>query len=641
MKRLFLLAVSVGLFAQAPIQLDWRVNLTPAPGWTVQKAPQQVTLAAPEGDLKLYFLPLPPGDETQAVQRAWTLASPNMKWPFKFSSAASKQDGWERVTNYSYEVPPNQKQFIVAITLHNAAYSTIALIEGQNATLEKRGTQIGQMLDTLLPMGLSVESFANRKPMRLTPERVAELRSFLEQSMKAAQVPGVGIALIDQGKIVYEGGIGVKTLGGNDPIDANTLFMAASNTKGMTTLLLSVLADQGKLRWDQPVTALFPAFRLGDPEVTKQVLAKHLVCACTGMPRQDYEWLLEFKDQTPKASLELLAKMKPTSKFGEVFQYSNLMVSAAGYMAAHILSPGREYGAAYDAAMDRYVFHPIGMKSTTFSMSKALAGNYASPHSDDVYGKPQRSAMDYNYSIVPYRPAGGVWTSAHDFARYVLVELNRGTIDGKRIVSEANLLERRKPQISTGDKSYYGMGLSGTDRNGTTVISHGGSLFGYKSDFFYLPDHGIGAVTLTNSDSGGILMSVFQRKLLEMLFDGQPKAQDLLDTQLAAYRKSLAKDLERLNIPASGEHSANLLGSYAEKDLGPLIVRRSGKDLIFDLGEWSSPVASRRNDDGTISFITIVPGFTGLEFVKGVKNGQITLTTRDAQHEYVFTPTVK
>jgi len=259
--------------------------------------------------------------------------------------------------------------------------------------------------------------------------------------------------------------------------------MAASNTKGMTTLLLARLADEKKLKWDQPVTQLYPAFKLGDANTTKQVLVRHLVCACTGLPRQDFEWIFENKNATPASSLALLGTMQPTSKFGEVFQYSNLMASAAGYVGAHLYDPKAELGAAYDEAMQKKIFDPLGMSSTTFDMARALKGNHASPHGDSVDGKPSIASMDFNYSVMPHRPAGGVWTSAHDLVRYVQLELNRGKLpDGARLVSEENILVRRIPQIQTGEDQSYGMGLSIDRTWGVTVVHHGGSMAGFKSD---------------------------------------------------------------------------------------------------------------------------------------------------------------
>lgn len=450
-------------------------------------------------------------------------------------------------------------------------------------------------------------------------------------------VPGVGLAIIDGRKVVWEGGLGVKELGKPEAVDANTLFMAASNTKGMTTLLLAKLADQGKLKWDQHVTELYPQFKLGSDETTKQVLVRHLICACTGMPRQDMEWLFEFKDSTPHTVFDLLAHSQPTSKFGEVFQYSNMMAAAAGYVGAQLAYPGMELGAAYDKAMQTQIFDPLGMTASTFDYAKALGGNHASPHGDDIDGKPAVADIAFDYSVLPARPAGGLWTSAHDLARYVVDELNEGKLaDGTQLVTPANLLMRRKPQIALGEDAWYGMGLIVDRTYGVPVISHGGSMAGYKSDFFFLPETGEGVVILTNADTGGMIGGTLSRKLLEVLFDGKPEADGNLEQGAKNYKAVRDKERQRLVVPPDAIAVSKLAAHYSSKELGGLEVKTAGGATVFDFGEWKSKVASRENEDGTISMITIDPTNSGFEFVVGEKAGKRTLTLRDAQHEYVF-----
>ncbi len=242
---------------------------------------------------------------------------------------------------------------MVAVALHAKDTWTVVLADGTEPTFEKRGAQVNLIVGSLRPKGYLRESFVGRKALPLTPEPIEVLRAFVEASMKKLGVPGASLALIDGGKVVYEGGLGVRELGKATPVNANTLFMAASNTKGMTTLLLARLVDAQKLRWDQPAAQVYPAFKLGDASVTQQVEVKHLVCACTGLPRQDMEWLLNFKKYQPASTFNLLSAMQPTSRFGEVCQYSNLLASAAGYIGAHLPSPSGELGAAYDEAMQQ------------------------------------------------------------------------------------------------------------------------------------------------------------------------------------------------------------------------------------------------------------------------------------------------
>jgi CubicO group peptidase (beta-lactamase class C family) len=606
-------------------------------GWSIATGKNMVVLSPPETDTFIAIFDAQAADAKAAVASAWAAYKPESKRPIKLITPRPAREGWDERQAFDYETSPNERAVVFAFALRAGSAWTVLILDGSAPTVEKRGAPIGLIFESLRPKGYSRESFAGRKAHPLDKDRIEQLKNFVQSAMQQLGVPGVSMALIEGGKVVFDGGFGVRELGKPDPVDENTLFMAASNTKGMTTLLLAELVDEKKLRWDEPVIQAYPQFKLGDPDTTKKVLVKNLICACTGMPRQDLEWLFEFKNATPETVLSLLGTMHPTSKFGEVFQYSNMMAAAAGYIGAHLLYPDMELGAAYDKAMQEKIFDPLGMKSTTFDYARALAGNHASPHGDDVDGKTRVANMAFNYSIESARPAGGVWTSSHDLSQYVLDELDLGKLpNGTRLVSEENLLMRRAPQISLGEDSWYGMGLTVDRRYGVPVVSHGGSMAGFKTNFFFLPDSGVGAVVLTNSDTGGMLEGPFSRRLLEVLFDGKPEAEGNLSAAAANYKAALAKDRERLVVPADATIVNQLASRYTSKELGQLDVLKAAGSTTFDFGEWKSAVASRKNDDGTISFITIDPTNDGFEFVVGNRAGKRILTLRDAQHEYVF-----
>jgi hypothetical protein len=217
------------------------------------------------------------------------------------------------------------------------------------------------------------------------------------------------------------------------------------------------------------------------------------------------------------------------------------------------------------------------------------------------------------------------------------MELALGQLpDGKRLVSRDNLLERRKGQVPIGEDATYGMGLIVNTQYGIPVVSHGGSLFGYKSDMIFLPDHGVGAVILTNSDTGGFLTGLFRRRLLEVLFDGKPEAVEQAKIGVAQRQANIAKNRERLVVPADAAEVGKLAPLYSSPALGTLRVRAQDGATIFDFGNWHSSVASRRNDDGTTSFISIDPTVDGFNFVVGERDGKKTLIIRDNQHEYAF-----
>jgi CubicO group peptidase (beta-lactamase class C family) len=626
------------LAADREVTTSSGATFTAPGGWSMSTSGALIVVEPPEADSHIAIFDSDAATAEAAINAAWAAYKRDEKRSIRQKLSPPAREGWEEVQVYLYETSPNERAVVQSLARRSKNTWTVVILNGKQPTFEKRGAAIGLMLGSLRPGTYKRESFAGRKAAPLNAERVAEMKEFVEMAMKKLDVPGVAIAFIDNGKIVYEDGHGTKELGKPDMVDAHTLFMAASNTKGMTTLLLAKLVDEGKVKWDDLVTKAYPRFKLGDAKTTEQVRIEHLICACTGLPRQDLPWLFEFRKASAALSMEMLGKMQPTSGFGEVFQYSNIMASGAGYVAGYLYNPKLELGAAYDEAMRKKIFEPLEMKSTTFDYGRALKGNHASPHSYDVNGKQMVASMDLNYSIHPHRPAGGVWTSAHDLIRYVQLELAKGKLpNGKVLVTETSLLARRKPYVKVGAHGSYGMGLQVENRWGTPVVFHGGSMLGFKSDILFLPEHGVGAVILTNADTGGLMLGSFRRRFLEVLFDGKPEAVEDLAKAAENYKAVQAKFRERLVVPADEGAVGRLAARYTSPELGELAVRRQGSSTIFDLGEWRSSVASRKNDDGTISFITIDPGGAGFELVESKRNDKRALIVREGQHEYYFT----
>jgi CubicO group peptidase (beta-lactamase class C family) len=606
-------------------------------GWSITVRGAATILAPPEEGNWIALVDVRAADADAALKAGWAAYKPDARWPLKVSRTAPDREGWTNVHTYEYQTSPNERRDVEA-DVRNAGGDRwlVAIYDMQQQVGEKRIGQIVTVFDRLQPKGFERESFAGKTANKLDKARVAELGKFIEAAQERLGVPGVALGLVQDGKVVFSGGFGTRTLGARAPVDGNTLFMIASNTKAMTTLMLGKLVDEHKLAWDTQVTTLLPSFKLGSADTTSRVLVKHLICACTGMPRQDLEWLLQFKGVTPSDAMASLATFEPTSKFGELFQYSNSMAAAAGFVGGHVAFPKLELGAAYDEAMRTRVFEPLGMKSTTFDFRRALRGNHAQPYAPDIDGKPARAVMEINYAVIPLRPAGAAWSNVNDVLRYVQMELDNGMVGGKRYIEKDTLLARRAPQIAIGKDVTYGMGLEVDTTYGIPVVHHGGSMIGYKTDMMWLPEHNVGAVVLTNSDRGGLLHSAFRRKLLEVLFDGKHEAEEDVASADKAFHERRAATRKLLTVPADPAEAGKLAAHYANDALGEIAVRKAGGATIFDMGEWQSEVASQRNPDGTISFVTIRPGIFGFELVVGASGGKRTLIARDGQHEYVF-----
>ena len=606
-------------------------------GWKAETFATMAVVTAPEGDSRIAFIDVAADSPEAARDAAWKTYKPDAKWPLLATTDAPARDGWSRGKNFEYQTSPNEKRGVqAAVRFANGRWCAV-ILDFAEATAEKRGGQLAKIFSHLYPKGFSRESFGGKTAAKLDAARIDQLKKFVADAEKATGVPGVSFGVIQDGKIVWAGGIGVRELGKPQPVDAKTLYMIASNTKSLTTLMLAKLVDAKRIGWDQPVTSILPGFKLGNDDVTKQVLVKHLICACTGLPRQDLEWLMEWKGSTPESVLKTLGTMMPTSKFGELFQYSNLMAAAGGYTGGHALFPKLELGAAYDKAMQTLVFDPLGMASTTFDYARALRGNHAMPHGIDIDGNPARDQMDENYSIISARPAGAAWSNVEDLLKYIQMELAEGKLPGgKTYISKDTLFERRVPGVAIGADAAYGMGLFINKKYDVTVYDHGGDLIGYHSDMMWIPAANTGAVVLTNGDLGPMIRSQFQRKLLEVLYDGKPEADENVAQGAKTFQEGRAAVRKLLTVPADPAEADKLAKAYKNAALGEIKVVRAGGKTVFDFGEFKSEVATLKNPDGTISFHTIVPGVAGFEFVVGSDAGKPTLTIRDSQHEYVF-----
>ncbi|WP_324749797.1 serine hydrolase domain-containing protein [Sphingomonas sp. LY54] len=617
-------------------------TFTAPAGWTLTTESKFVQLAAPERDFRMALVDVGAAqDAGAAAAAAWKIWRPAQARPAKLVTARAARNGWDERQVVDYETSPNEKRVLYAVAFRGRTKWTVVLVDGAEATAEKRLAAIGLVQQSLRPAGYKRETFAGRAAHPMDASRIAALRTFVEQSMKELGIPGAAIALTTQQGTIYSAGLGVRQLGDPTPVDADTTFAIASNTKGMATLLLAKLVDEEKLAWDQPVTQVYPSFKLGSPQTTSKVLVRHLVCACTGLPRKDMQVVLNSNPDAAAADTFVqLAATEPTSGFGEVFQYNNLMASAAGYLAGYLLHPNLDLDRAFDRAVTEHVWAPLGMARTTLDFNKASSGNWARPHGENIKAEPELvldAGMKLNYAFTRYGAAGGAWSTANDLIRYVRFELNEGKLDnGRQHVSAKNLLERRVATVPVGEDRHYGMGMQVDRDYGVDVVHHGGSLAGYKSDIVIIPNANVGAVILTNSDNGQSLLRPFMRRLLELLYDGKPEAAGDVSAAAQRLRAEIAKERELVSVVPDSQAAAALASSYVSPDLGRILVKRDGAGVRFDFRTLGSPMGTKRNEDGTISFVGLDPTLLFFPLVAGTKDGKKTLTARDSQHEFVF-----
>lgn len=629
------------LAAETAITSAWAATLTVPASWWIAETDTVITLQDPEREATVHLTAVDAPDRQAAIATAWARIQPDFALAVAQQVDLPGRDGWDALAQVVYVTPTAESRAVVAVARKKGATWHIAIIDGSLAALDRRGAQINAVILDLKVPGLDEESWAGKTPS-LDAAHLARFDALAEELRAVAGVPGVAIAVVHGGKIVLESGHGVRALGGKAKVTPSTAFLIGSTTKSLTTLLMARLIDQGKFTWDTPVVDVLPGFALADAELSKKLLVKHTVCACTGMPRQDLEFLFEYAGWDPERRVAGMATMRPTTGFGETFQYSNVMVAVGGWIAAHASAPKAKLGPAYDQAMQRWVFGPLGMKSTTFDFRKARRGDHAESHGQGLSLDYRAIPTDYEQAVMAVRPAGGAWSTARDMARFMMLELAHGkTPDGKQLVSAANLERRREPQVKIDAHESYGLGLFVSDEHGVKLLHHGGNMLGFTSDLFLLPDHDVGVVVLTNAGAANAYRNAVRRAFLEVVFDGKAEARDHL-AQSVARAEQLLADERALVTEADPAWIGPLLGAYDNPALGHLEVRaKPGGGYELDAGEWKSDLGKKTARDGTVELITTAPPYVGFELVPRTTGGATTLTLDAGQQVYVFSPAAR
>lgn len=349
------------------------------------------------------------------------------------------------------------------------------------------------------------------------PRPLARLDAQVERAMQEFKVPGMAVAVVKDGAVVHLKGYGVRRVGEPVPVDGDTLFGIASNTKAFTCAAISILAEDGRLGWDDPVTKHLPEFQMYDPWVTREVTLRDLVThrAGLGLGQGDLMWW-PATDFTRREIVRGIRHLKPASSFRSRYAYNNVMYVAAGEVVSQVA------GKSWDEFLRERIFIPLGMARSNTSVG-ANGANVATPHLL-LEGAPRPTT--------PMRAdncgaAAAVNSSASDMARWVrmLLECGRqGATGGEGCVlkpASVRGLWSAQVALATPDPpagleplragfAAYGLGFGLRDYRGRKLASHTGGLPGYVSQVALVPEERLGLVVLTNQEEGGAFRAVTQ-----------------------------------------------------------------------------------------------------------------------------------
>src|SRR5580704_13392861 len=169
--------------------------------WSLRSEANTIVLTPPEPDSHLAIVDVKASDAASAVTAAWSTYRPDFKRPVKLMTPSPARDGWDERKSFDYETSPNERAVLQARAWRAGETWTVVILDGKEPTFEKRASQFGLIVQSLRPKGYTKETFAGRKALPLTSERIAELKSFVEASMKKLDIPDASLALLDGGRV--------------------------------------------------------------------------------------------------------------------------------------------------------------------------------------------------------------------------------------------------------------------------------------------------------------------------------------------------------------------------------------------------------------------------------------------------------
>lgn len=449
--------------------------------------------------------------------------------------------------------------------------------------MQKRELILGGCL-TLLMLIAAAPAAAQSPPLR-------GLDDCVEAAMRAWEVPGLAIAVVKDDSVVFARGYGVRELGRPDPVDENTVFAIASITKSFTSSSVAMLVDEGRVAWDDPVRRHLPDFELNDSWVTRAFTVRDLLSHRSGLERGDWLWFGTDYDRDDV--VHHLRYLRTVGDFRSTYGYSNNMYITAGQLIARVT------GMSWDEFVTERIFQPLGMtRSNTSVLELPSLANVAIPHEklDGRIGTVAHGNLDNE------GPGGSINSSVRQMAEWIRLNLNNGTVDGRRLVDSASLAEIHSPhtiiRFSDSEAAQYpgvrsmayGFGWRIQDYRGRTLLQHGGAFDGMRSQIALLPEERMGVIILTNLGRGHDLHGALRNRVLDAFLDAQPR--DWSGEYLARVRA----DRERYEEGEREWDEARVVGTsptlpleryagaYVDEAFGEARVSHDGQGLVVTLG---------------------------------------------------------
>jgi CubicO group peptidase (beta-lactamase class C family) len=607
--------------------------------WTAEALDGYVLLQDPDELIQVYALAVEGETAEAGIEAAWAIVNPDFDQTVdKDIVSPPPPPGEDELVVITYDIG-SEERIVQALARRIGEQVYVLIFDTDINAAMQRGAQINIIASGFTPTAATETDLSGVEPLTIGDTIFDELTQYTAGLLERLDVPGAAIAIVQDGEVIYTATFGVKELGSDDPIMVDTQFMIGSTGKSMTTMMMAALVDEGIIDWDTPVVDVLPDFAVADPELTQQLTFRNLVCACTGVPRRDYELIFNADELTAEAIVASLSTFEFFTDFGEAFQYSNQMVATGGYAAAAAIDGEGDLYARYLNAMQTYVIDPMGLTATTFDFDAVEAGgNYAVPHGANLDAEYEPLPLRVETLLTPIAPAGASWSNVEDMANYLITLLARGVApDGTRVVSEENLLETWQPQVAVSADTSYGLGWFISEYKGVQVINHGGNTFGFTSDLALLPDAGVGIVVLSNGQGANLFNEGVRYRLLELIYEQPAENEEQIaflleqaETTMETLRETVGDAPEAADVEA-------FTGTYENEALGTLELRYEDGQLVADAGEFVIELRSNISEDAEPdTYLTFGPPAPGLAVRFVERDGVLELIVGTAPLEYTF-----
>lgn len=474
--------------------------------------------------------------------------------------------------------------------------------------MSRNSSFLGGLLTAILPAVLAAQ----------TREPFAGLDAYVNGALKTWKVPGLAMAIVRNDSVIYTKGYGVQDLTHGTLVDERTIFAIGSASKAFTAASIAMLVDEKKVELDAPVAKYLPGFQLADPYATRELTVRDVLSHRSGLARGELAWYGSGFDRDE--IVHRVRFLQPSWSFRSQFGYQNIMFIVAGQIVAKVS------GMSWDDFVQQRLLAPLAMTaSTTTVRGLEWRTNVASPHADvDSVVRPVAWRNIDNAG-----PAGSINSNVVDMAQWARLQLNDGTLAGKRLISRRLVDEMHTPQTIIRNDSAsqafnpathytsYGLGWFLEDYRGRAVIHHGGNVDGFTALVAMLPEEKFGLVILTNMNGTGLpaalMHKVFDLQLQSPARDWSGDAYKRLEQT----RARAAEAQKRAGTPqkiAGGKPSlpdSAYTGTYADSLHGDMVITKQDGTLQLTFGPtWRAPLEYWNADNFRVKFDTpVLPAF--------------------------------